>query len=114
MKETSVAEKSLVAIRSHDKSAWIRSTSIPTRATAMTETAPEWDTLNSWWGSSSPRSWHLDKSFRDPSELEDLNVGPLLVQIPRLKSLRGTERLLDSSRDPAVSTFALSRSPKFK
>jgi polysaccharide biosynthesis transport protein len=45
---------------------------------------------------------YMDKSFRDPSELESLNVGPLLVQIPRLKSLKGTERLLDSSRDPAA------------
>jgi capsular exopolysaccharide synthesis family protein len=45
---------------------------------------------------------YMDKSFRDPSELEGLNVGPLLVEIPRLKSLRGSERLLDSSRDPAA------------
>jgi capsular exopolysaccharide synthesis family protein len=45
---------------------------------------------------------YIDKSFRDPSELEGLNVGPLLVEIPRLKSLRGSERLIDSSRDPAA------------
>jgi succinoglycan biosynthesis transport protein ExoP len=44
---------------------------------------------------------YIDKSFRDPSELEGLNVGPLLVEIPRFKSLR-SERLLDSSRDPAA------------
>jgi polysaccharide biosynthesis transport protein len=44
---------------------------------------------------------YLDKSFREASELEGLKLGPLLVQIPRLKSVRGNELVVDGGRDSA-------------
>jgi len=44
---------------------------------------------------------YMDKSFRDPSELEGLELGPLLGQIPRLKGVKGQEILVDEARDPA-------------
>jgi polysaccharide biosynthesis transport protein len=43
---------------------------------------------------------YLDKSFRDASELEGLQLGPLLAQIPRIRSLRGADRLVELDRDP--------------
>ena len=42
----------------------------------------------------------LDKSFRDPSELEGLALGPLLGQIPRLNGVRSGELLVDGVDDP--------------
>jgi polysaccharide biosynthesis transport protein len=41
----------------------------------------------------------FDRSFRDPSDLEGFDVGPLLGRIPRLKGVRGFDIVLDGTTD---------------
>jgi capsular polysaccharide biosynthesis protein len=56
---------------------------------------------------------YLDKSFRDPSELEGMDIGPLLGEIPKIKGVKGLLADQETDEDALEAFAALRASLRF-